>query len=139
MPPALFFFVLVLSDVKQCLGRTLQVQAARGYTIVLFERSAPQRALRARVRTEEVDTMGTISRDTRPLNGLFALGLIAAAAAVPFAGGVTPAAAAAVAPSFDLQVADFYRARGGAPLWLAPTSGQQRNSCRCLRLPRRIT
>jgi murein L,D-transpeptidase YcbB/YkuD len=28
-----------------------------------------------------------------------------------------------VDPSFDAQVAEFYRARGGAPLWLAPSSG----------------
>ncbi len=44
---------------------------------------------------------------------------IAAPLALP-----TPAAAAARAPaSIDGEIADFYRSRGGAPLWFAPNAG----------------
>ena len=44
-----------------------------------------------------------------------AVGLLASAAPVP--------AAVAVAPSAGGEIAAFYHARGGAPLWLAPNSG----------------
>ena len=57
------------------------------------------------------------------------LGRVAAAAgalaamgiATPILLGSTSATAAAAAP-FDGQVAEFYRARGGAPLWFSPTA-----------------
>ena len=44
----------------------------------------------------------------------------AAVAAVPFTAFVQPAAAQSVDGS---EIGDFYRARGGAPLWFAPRSG----------------
>ena len=67
--------------------------------------------------------MPKLKRRLRPSSALFLLG-VAAAAALPLAGRSTPASAAAlVDPSIDAQIADFYRARGGAPLWLSPTSG----------------
>jgi len=66
--------------------------------------------------------MARLLRGARPLNGFFALGL-AAALALPVGGGVLPASAAVASRSMDSQIAAFYRARGGAPLWLAPTSG----------------
>ena len=47
----------------------------------------------------------------------FALGMIA-----PLAVGELPAKSAVSSP-FDGDIADFYRARGGAPLWLAPNAG----------------
>jgi murein L,D-transpeptidase YcbB/YkuD len=46
---------------------------------------------------------------------------LAAAAAVPLAGSGAPAVAASRAQAADVSA--FYRARGGAPLWLAPGSG----------------
>jgi murein L,D-transpeptidase YcbB/YkuD len=58
-------------------------------------------------------------RGARPLSGFLVLGL-AAAAAVPLAGGAVPASAAR---SHAPDVSGFYRARGGAPLWLAPGAG----------------
>jgi L,D-transpeptidase YcbB len=67
--------------------------------------------------------MGKLSRGALPLkivaasSAAAALGLVA-----PQALGTAPAAAAAPAP-FDGEIADFYRARGGAPLWFAPRSG----------------
>ena len=67
--------------------------------------------------------MPKLKRRLRPSSALFLFG-VAAAAALPLAGRSTPASAAAlVDPSIDAQIADFYRARGGAPLWLSPTSG----------------
>ena len=66
--------------------------------------------------------MASILRGARPLGGLFAAGLIAAALSAPAVLGVSATAAAAAQPSGG-DIADFYRARGGAPLWLAPTSG----------------
>lgn len=59
----------------------------------------------------------------RTLNGLLLLS-VASAAALPLTGQSTRASAAAVADaSVEAQIVAFYRARGGAPLWLAPTSG----------------
>ena len=50
-------------------------------------------------------------------------GLIGAAAfSVPLMVAPTAANAAAQAP-FDSEIADFYRSRGGAPLWFSPTAG----------------
>jgi len=66
--------------------------------------------------------MGKLDRGARPLNALLVLGL-AAAATVALAGRGTPASAAAAEPALDSDIAAFYRARGGAPLWFAPTSG----------------
>jgi murein L,D-transpeptidase YcbB/YkuD len=57
---------------------------------------------------------------------LLAFGAAAAAiaAALPATLGTGPAEAAAVAaPSVGGDIAAFYRSRGGAPLWLSPTSG----------------
>jgi len=67
--------------------------------------------------------MGKPLRGARPLNRLFAIGLAATAASVPLAWPAVPASAAARAPANDGEIAAFYRARAGAPLWLAPTSG----------------
>jgi murein L,D-transpeptidase YcbB/YkuD len=67
--------------------------------------------------------MAKLLRGARPLKGFLVLGLIGAAAAVPIGGRATPASAATVAPVNDAEIAAFYRARGGAPLWLAPSSG----------------
>ena len=51
-------------------------------------------------------------------------GVALAALAVPAALATGPAAArTAASSSFDGEIADFYRARGGAPLWLAPNAG----------------
>ncbi|HEX5258405.1 MAG TPA: L,D-transpeptidase family protein, partial [Sphingomicrobium sp.] len=66
--------------------------------------------------------MGKLVRGARPLNAFVVLGL-GAAAMVPLAGRGAPATAAAAAPALDSDIAAFYRARGGAPLWFAPTSG----------------
>ena len=44
---------------------------------------------------------------------------LAAVAAVPMATHIQPAAAQGVS---DSEIADFYRSRGGAPLWLSPRS-----------------
>ena len=64
--------------------------------------------------------MGKLARGARPLNALLVFGL---AAAVPLAGRGTSAAAAAAEPALDSDIAAFYRARGGAPLWFAANSG----------------
>ena len=70
-----------------------------------------------------MEIMGKPLRGARPLNRLFAIGLAATAASVPLAWPAVPASAAARAPANDGEIAAFYRARAGAPLWLAPTSG----------------
>jgi len=69
--------------------------------------------------------MGKWVRGTSPLKSLAGAGVAIAALTVPAAVATTPAAAAknASAGSFDGAIADFYRARGGAPLWLAPNAG----------------
>jgi murein L,D-transpeptidase YcbB/YkuD len=59
-------------------------------------------------------------RGARPLNAFLVLGL-AAATALPLAGSAAPATAAARQHGADVSA--FYRARGGAPLWLAPGAG----------------
>ena len=79
-----------------------------------------------------MNSMRTLRAGTSPARifsrfGGAAAALVLAAAPLPsFA--ATPAAAAGAAPlatSFDRgsAIADFYRARGGRPLWLAPHSG----------------
>ena len=47
-------------------------------------------------------------------------GAAAIAVAVPLGVHPAPAAAAVAQPSFGGEIGDFYRARGGAPLWFAP-------------------
>jgi L,D-transpeptidase YcbB len=55
---------------------------------------------------------------------LIATASAAVAATLPFAAPLAPAEAkVAAAPSASGEIAAFYRARGGAPLWLAPASG----------------
>lgn len=89
----------------------------------MFVRSARPRGLPRILDETKWTDMPKIQRRMRPLNALFLLG-VAAAAAIPLASRSTPASAAAlVDSSFEAQIADFYRARGGAPLWLSPTSG----------------
>src|SRR3954469_5471967 len=59
-----------------------------------------------------------------PMNRFFVLGTASAAVAAGLLTAAAPATAtAAVAPSAGGEIAGFYHARGGAPLWLAPTSG----------------
>ena len=70
----------------------------------------------------EVDKMGKVARGSSPLNGVFGLALAAAAVAAPFAASSTRAVAAS-APAHDGEVASFYSARSGKPLWLSPNSG----------------
>ena len=59
-----------------------------------------------------------------PLRGLLAAGSAVAALALVVSGptGTPPAAAAASSP-LDGEIAHFYRARGGAPLWFSPNAG----------------
>jgi murein L,D-transpeptidase YcbB/YkuD len=72
---------------------------------------------------ETKGSMGKLLRGAQPLNGFLALGL-AAALALPLAGAATPApAAAASSRSSQGEVAAFYRARGGAPMWFSPSAG----------------
>src|SRR6476646_9084361 len=56
------------------------------------------------------------------MKSLFAFGAAAAALAVPAALTTGPAQAAAASVSGG-EIANFYRSRGGAPLWLAPGAG----------------
>jgi murein L,D-transpeptidase YcbB/YkuD len=66
--------------------------------------------------------MRQLRRGGRPLNHIAVLAIAAAGLAVPPSGSIDSTATAA-APSHEGEVAAFYSARGGAPLWLAPTSG----------------
>lgn len=67
--------------------------------------------------------MGNFLRGIAPLSRMFAVGGAAAALAVA-APMALPSAAHAAAQAFaDQGVGDFYRARGGAPLWLSPRAG----------------
>jgi len=68
--------------------------------------------------------MGKLRAGMSPLSQIVAAaGAVGAlAVAAPLTLAPTAAAAAAAAP-FDSEIADFYRARGGAPLWFSPTSG----------------
>src|SRR5689334_10547991 len=67
--------------------------------------------------------MAKLLRGVRPLKGFLALGLTAAACAVSIAVVGTPASARAPRNSDSGEVSAFYRARSGAPLWLAPSAG----------------
>jgi murein L,D-transpeptidase YcbB/YkuD len=52
----------------------------------------------------------------------YSLQIAAALLAAPLASSL-PAPAAGAAPRHDGAIADFYRSRGGAPLWLSPSAG----------------
>ncbi len=66
----------------------------------------------------------SLSGHMRPLTSFGLAGAMVAAIALgaPLALTPTPATAAQRAPSFAGEIADFYRARGGAPMWFAPGS-----------------
>jgi murein L,D-transpeptidase YcbB/YkuD len=68
--------------------------------------------------------MASLSGRMRPITSFGVAGAAAVAVALgaPLAVAPSPAAAAERAPSFAGEIADFYRARGGAPLWFAPGS-----------------
>jgi murein L,D-transpeptidase YcbB/YkuD len=67
--------------------------------------------------------MGKLRAGMSPLSRIVAAaGAVGAlAVAAPLTLAPTAAGAAAAAP-FDSEIADFYRARGGAPLWFSPTA-----------------
>jgi murein L,D-transpeptidase YcbB/YkuD len=70
--------------------------------------------------------MGKLTRGASPLNKFLAAGALvgALALAAPLALPPTAADAKTAAPSsIDAEIADFYRSRGGAPLWFAPNAG----------------
>ena len=68
--------------------------------------------------------MGELLRGTAPLNRILVFGLASAALPTLVVSGVASVPAIArPAPSRDGGVDAFYRARDGAPLWLAPASG----------------
>ena len=70
--------------------------------------------------------MRKLSRGTSPFKTFVAVAGGAAVIAIgaPVALGPAPAAAKTAAPApFGAEIADFYRSRGGAPLWLAPDAG----------------
>ena len=76
-----------------------------------------------RILNEAKGSMGKLLRGAAPLNGFLALGLTAAAFAVQLGAAATPATAAASRSSQSGEIAAFYRARGGQPLWLSSRSG----------------
>ena len=63
--------------------------------------------------------MTEFARGTLPLKGIAGLALVAMA--VPLS--TASQAGAATAPASDSEVAAFYRAQAGAPLWFGPNSG----------------
>jgi L,D-transpeptidase YcbB len=69
--------------------------------------------------------MNKLSRGALPLTRIVALGASAAAIAIvaPMALRPAPAKAATAPAAIDGEIADFYRSRGGAPLWFAPGAG----------------
>jgi L,D-transpeptidase YcbB len=69
--------------------------------------------------------MDKLSRGALPLTRIVALGVGAAAIAIaaPMVLRPAPANAAAAPAAVDAGIADFYRSRGGAPLWFAPGAG----------------
>jgi murein L,D-transpeptidase YcbB/YkuD len=71
-----------------------------------------------------VDNMGKFSRGSSPLKRFRALALAAlmVGIATPTALSLVPASAAAQTVDGG-EIAAFYRARGGAPLWFSPRSG----------------
>ena len=68
--------------------------------------------------------MGRLLGGATPLKTLLILGAAAGALALPISGdGGSAKAAVASTGSQEAEIASFYRARGGAPLWLSPASG----------------
>jgi murein L,D-transpeptidase YcbB/YkuD len=70
--------------------------------------------------------MGKLICGTLPLKSIIAAGgaVAALAIALPAVLGTAPATArTAAAGPLDAEIADFYRSRGGAPLWFAPSAG----------------
>jgi murein L,D-transpeptidase YcbB/YkuD len=70
--------------------------------------------------------MSSIARGLSPLSRIVVAGsgIAALALGAPTILGSAPAAAKpAATASFDREIADFYRSRGGAPLWFAPGAG----------------
>ena len=72
---------------------------------------------------DEVETMAKLVRGARPLNSFFMAALVAGTGAGALATHAVTAQAAAFAQAGEPEIADFYRTRGGAPLWLSPSSG----------------
>ena len=69
--------------------------------------------------------MGKFIRGTSPLHRIFAAGAAVAtlAVAAPLVLPIAPAEAKTAPPALiDSEIADFYRSRGGAPLWFAPNA-----------------
>ena len=73
---------------------------------------------------EMMKSMGILGAGKRPLNsfGLFGAAAVALAIAAPLTVPASPAEAARQSSEGN-EVAAFYRARGGAPLWFGPASG----------------
>jgi murein L,D-transpeptidase YcbB/YkuD len=70
--------------------------------------------------------MGKLIRGFKPLNKVLGAGAAMGAlmVAAPLALPATAAKAKAAAPApIESEIADFYRSRGGAPLWFAPNAG----------------
>jgi murein L,D-transpeptidase YcbB/YkuD len=70
--------------------------------------------------------MDKLIRGAMPLNRILTVGaaLATLAVAAPFAVPAAPAQAKTPAPALlEGEIADFYRSRGGAPLWFAPNAG----------------
>ena len=81
----------------------------------------PGRFLRG-ISRNEVDMMTGMTGGVSPRGKVGALAFIAAAAmAVPLALSLAPSHASAQATDGG-EIANFYRARGGGPLWFGPTS-----------------
>jgi len=77
----------------------------------------------AAAHSEKIGKMDKHRRGALSRNAFLGIGITAAAlaGAMPLALGAT--AQAAVAPASSGEVAAFYRARGGVPLWFSPKSG----------------
>jgi murein L,D-transpeptidase YcbB/YkuD len=71
---------------------------------------------------DEVSRMSSLRRGVSPLNATLALAAVAGIAALPLAATSAPAAAASAAAASG-EVAAFYQARGGVPLWFSPNAG----------------
>jgi len=69
--------------------------------------------------------MSSLSRGVVPLTRIVAIGASAVAIviAAPVVMAPATAKAAAATPMADGEIAEFYRSRGGAPLWFAPGAG----------------
>src|SRR5207253_8401759 len=107
-------------------GRSLEVQAAQGinpngFCALWRERRPPRMG-------DRVAEMGRVSRGAPSYNGPLkgfrglALAALLVGMAAPAALSLVPSRASAQAVGGG-EIADFYRSRGGAPLWFAPRSG----------------